>query len=215
MDRRIQKTRESIFSAFSSLLAHKRYSKITVQEIIDEANIGRSTFYSHFETKDDLLKALCSDIFDHVFSGELISESTHDFSSDNNNLKAKITHILYHLKDSKRDMKGILTCESGELFLSVLKKYLEQLFTEFMTSDHMDGIPKDYVVNHMAGSFVETVKWWMQNDMSQSPEELTRYFFLLFHRHYQQNNHDRMHLSSFQTSNDPHRETLVKMLDSK
>lgn len=177
MDRRIQKTRESIFNAFSSLLAHKRYSKITVQEIIDEANIGRSTFYSHFETKDDLLKALCSDIFDHIFSEELISESTHDFSCANNDLEAKITHILYHLKDSKRDIKGILSCESGELFLSVIKTYLEQLFTGFITKDSLGGIPKEYVVNHMAGSFVETVKWWIENDMAQSPEELTRYFF--------------------------------------
>ncbi|MEN6460384.1 MAG: TetR/AcrR family transcriptional regulator [Syntrophomonas sp.] len=177
MDRRIQKTRESIFGAFSFLLARKGYSKITVQEIIDEANIGRSTFYSHFETKDDLLKALCSDIFEHVFSEDLTSENTHDFSSAKNDLEAKITHILYHLKDSKRDMKGILRFESGELFLSVFKKYLEQLLREFVTNDSLDGIPEEYVVNHMVGGFVETVKWWIQNDMIQSPEELTKYFF--------------------------------------
>lgn len=177
MDRRIQKTRESIFNAFSSLLEHNGYSKITVQDIIDKANIGRSTFYSHFETKDDLLKALCSDIFDHIFSEDLISESTHDFSSVNNDLEAKITHILYHLKDSKRNIKGILSCESGELFLRVFKTYSEQLFIRSITNDGLDGIPKEYVVNHIVGSFVETVKWWIQNDMAQSPEELTRYFF--------------------------------------
>lgn len=177
MDRRMQKTRESIFTAFSSLLAQKRYSKITVQEIIDEANIGRSTFYSHFETKDDLLKALCSDIFDHIFSEELISEKTHDFSSADNDLKVKITHILYHLKDSKRDIKGILSCESGELFLNVFKTYLEKLFIGFTSEVGLNRIPKEYVVNHLAGSFVETVKWWVQNDMEQSPEEIARYFF--------------------------------------
>ena len=80
MDRRQRKTRNAIFQAFTRLLEKKTYSALTVQEIIDEADISRSTFYAHFETKDELLKAMCTDIFGHVFSHEIMSEEHHDFS---------------------------------------------------------------------------------------------------------------------------------------
>jgi len=175
MDRRIKKTREAIFSAFSALLSKKRYSQITVQEIIDEANIGRSTFYAHFETKDELLSALCRDMFEHVFSDDLVCELSHNFA-DNKKIDAKITHILYHLKDSRRDIKSILTHEGSEVFLTYFKQYLERLFTlsdDFTTAQ---DIPEDFILNHMVGSFVEAVKWWLKNDMRQTPEQIARYF---------------------------------------
>ena len=103
MDRRQRRTRSLIFRAFSALLEKKNYSSITVQDIIDEADIGRSTFYAHFDTKDELLKALCTDIFDHVFSEAILSEEKHDFSH-HSSFRDRITHILYHLQEKQQGL---------------------------------------------------------------------------------------------------------------
>lgn len=179
MDRRQQKSRQAIFEAFSKLLSSKSYTRITVQEIIDEANIGRSTFYSHFETKDDLLKEMCTDLFNHIFSDSLDTEGTHDFSIPDGNPNSMITHILYHLRDSKKNIVGILTSESGELFLRFFKQYLNELITQHLligVKRKNANVPDDFLVNHISGSFVEMVQWWLKNNMKQSPEELAECF---------------------------------------
>lgn len=174
MDRRQKKTRQAVYDAFTRLLEKKSYSNITVQEIIDEADIGRSTFYTHFETKDELLRALCTEIFEHVFSEDLQKEQTHDFSHSGGALDSEITHILYHLQDSRRYIKGILSSESGELFMRFFKEYLERLF-EGALSEKTSEIPQEYLLNHMVCDFAETVRWWMRND-SYSPEEVSHFF---------------------------------------
>ena len=51
MDRRQRKTREAIFSAFIALLSKRGFEQITVGEIIERADVGRATFYAHFESK--------------------------------------------------------------------------------------------------------------------------------------------------------------------
>ncbi len=175
MDRRQQKTRAAIIKAFSKLIEKKHYINLTVQDIIDEANIGRSTFYAHFETKDDLLKTLCTDIFKHVFSDELMSERNHDFSDGGNSLEAKLTHILHHVKDSETNIAGILSCESGELFMGYFKEHLAQMFSKYLNKLTVTA-PADFVLNHFVGSFAETVKWWVGKRMEYTPEETVRYY---------------------------------------
>ena len=179
MDRRQQKTRGAIFEAFSGLLSQKNYNKITVQEIIDTANVGRTTFYAHFETKDELLREMCTDLFDHVFSDRLNAELTHDFSFETGNSDALITHILYHLRDNNKNIIGILTCESGELFLQFFKQYLDELLATHMLEGVMpkkSEIPSDFMINHISGSFVNMVQWWFRGGLKQTPEELAKYF---------------------------------------
>lgn len=172
MDRRIQKTRRAIFDAFDSLIVKNDYSKISVQNIIDVANIGRSTFYEHFETKDDLLQAKCTELFEHIFSPDS-SEKTHAFPS-NSSLEDKLSHILFHLMDDKRVVKGILSSEGEEIFLRFFRNYMTDVVrtVELKTST----VPTEYLTNHMVASFVETVKWWVKRDFWETPELLTKYY---------------------------------------
>ncbi len=173
MDRRQRKTREAIFRAFTALLREERCDRITVQQIIDRADIGRTTFYSHFDTKDALLKSLCADIFDHVFSAELDRESAHDFSHDHGT-RARITHILCHLQEHLDALNGILSGESGAVFMSFFREKLAELFAPSIPSG--TGVPDDYLLNHLVCSFCETVRWWTKHTQ-YAPEEVSAFFF--------------------------------------
>lgn len=175
MDRRQQKTRQAIFGAFRNLLERKSFGSITVQEIIDEANVGRSTFYAHFETKDDLLKAMCTEIFQHVFSDDLKKESNHDFSHAGHDFGKEITHILYHLQDNEKNLKGLLSCDSGEIFMEYFKEYLYEMFPAFIKTLNYKA-PSEYILNISICSFAETVRWWITEHNQYTPEEIASYF---------------------------------------
>lgn len=171
MDRRIKKTKKSIYNAFTELLLREKYSKITIQEIIDLADIGRSTFYSHFETKDELLKSMCADMFDEMYSSKT------KLSSENPNFM--LLNILYHIRENEKIIKGVFLSESSEIFMKYFKDYFSNKIEQhFLVSydESAINIPKDFLINHIYGSFLAMVKWWVSGNMKQPPEELARYF---------------------------------------
>lgn len=179
MDRRQKKTRAAIFSAFSSLLAEKNYGRITVQDIIDTADVGRTTFYAHFETKDDLLRELCEELFGHIIASAADCTHTHGLYTDGSAPESVFCHLLQHLKENDRNILGLLSCDSSEIFLRYFKDSLEGLVrTQFVNQNRNvnKDIPADFLINHISGSFVEMVLWWIKNRMRQTPEELDRYF---------------------------------------
>ncbi len=179
MDRRQQKTRAAIFSSFSTLLSEKSYSKITVQEIIDRANVGRTTFYAHFETKDDLLKELCQELFSHIIDSAMDCTHTHGLYSDKNAPESVFCHLLQHLQENDNNILGLLSCESSEIFLRYFKDNLDDLIRSQFVNQNRNtntNIPADFLINHISGSFVEMVLWWLKGSMKQTPEKLDAYF---------------------------------------
>jgi AcrR family transcriptional regulator len=66
-DPRIARTRSLLWSTLVTLIDEQGYSGITVRDITTRARVNRSTFYRHFEDKDDLFRQGCSDLYDSIF----------------------------------------------------------------------------------------------------------------------------------------------------
>ena len=181
MDRRQRKTRELIFKAFIKLLSKKDFSQITVGEIIQQADVGRATFYAHFETKDFLLKALCEELFCHIFDAENKERSEHRHIFDCDALNAVFLHLFQHLQKNDNHILELLSCQNNELFLRYFKMNLQQLIVSQLTlfeTRKSDQLPDSFWINQIASTFVETVRWWVDNGMHESPETIAEYFYL-------------------------------------
>jgi AcrR family transcriptional regulator len=179
MDRRQQKTREAIFSAFSSLLSKKNYNQISVQEIIDEANIGRTTFYAHFETKEFLLKELCEELFNHIIDTAMGLSHNHYHYTCNCKTDSVFLHLLRHLQENDLNILELLSSENNEIFLRYFKSNLKRLIiSQYAEKGSLKNseLPEDYLVNHISSSFVEAVSWWISRKRKDTPEEITEYF---------------------------------------
>ena len=180
MDRRQRRSREAIFSAFTDLLSQKDFSRITVEEIIQKADVGRSTFYAHFETKEYLLKGLCQELFCHVFDGiDNHPDHRHIFQCDE--AEPVFEHLFRHLMTNDHNLLQLLSCPNNELFLQYFRAGLEQVALRQLPlfENRKDpGLPESFWVDHITSTFVETIRWWVANGMQESPETITRYFFL-------------------------------------
>ena len=180
MDRRQRKTRNLIFEAFIELLSEKSYNSMTVSDIIERADIGRATFYAHFETKDFLLKELCEELFGHIFeSGSGIASGRYIFQCDAPN--SVFLHLFQHLQKNDNNIM-LLTSQNNELFLHYFKANLNELIKRQLSlfePRRAKEIPEDLWIAHIASTFVETVRWWMDRRMKESPETITKYFFEL------------------------------------
>lgn len=175
MDRRQKKTRNAIFEAFIQLLGETDYAKITVGEIIARADVGRATFYAHFETKEFLLKELCRELFDHVFQ----DRGSAFFQCDAPD--SVFLHLFQHIGRNDSNILRLLRCRNNELFLDYFKENLAQALHDrpALFEHRRDSrLPEDFWVDHICATFTQTLRWWVEKGMSQSAQQITEYFML-------------------------------------
>lgn len=179
MDRRQRKSREAIFNAFIKLLSERDFNKITVAEIIEEANVGRATFYAHFETKDYLLKELCEELFCHIFDLTTNKNTEHRHIFECDEPDTVFLHLFKHLGKNDNNILELLSGKNNDLFLNYFKSNLNRLVKKQLISfdiNKSNKLPENFIINHITSSFVETVRWWVDNGMKETPEEINEYF---------------------------------------
>lgn len=180
MDRRQRKTREAIFYAFTQLLAHKDFARITVGEIIEKADVGRATFYAHFETKDFLLKEFCEELFCHIFDAADPDghDHRHIFACDTPD--SVFLHLLRHLQNNDHNILALLSSQNNELFWRYFRSGLGRLAESqlhLFTDRRPKNVPDDFWKHHIVATFIETLKWWLDNGRKETPETVADYFF--------------------------------------
>ena len=195
MDRRQERTREALFSALNRLLEKKHFAELSVQELLDEANIGRSTFYAHFRTKEDVARQLCAELLGHIFAsapkvgGHPHRACTACFAQgvcqahNQPGFECALCHILCHLKDNQARLAILFTEAGGSLFVREFRRHLEELFERGIlrpTSALSPAPPRDFLLNTLARSFLEMVRWWLHGHLDCPSEALARWFVAIY-----------------------------------
>lgn len=162
------------------LLTRKRFSAITVQEIIDEADVGRSTFYAHYQGKEDLMQALVDSICDHALS-PVEPEQSHDYTGKTDHLSA-IEHILCHIKERDSGVRALLRSDSASEFTRHLRSSLVG-HAQRVLPEHPAGaaaqVSREFLARHLAGGMVELILNWAEGGFCESEHDLAQRYLTL------------------------------------
>ena len=141
--------------------------------------MGRTTFYSHFETKDYLLRDLCEELFGHIIDSAAGLPPEHCYYACKTPTDSVFLHLLRHLQENDRNILELLSSQNNDIFLHYFKSNLKKLIVAHYADQGLlanSRLPEDYLVNHIAASFVETVAWWLSRRQPEPPEAIADYF---------------------------------------
>ncbi len=176
-DRRVRRTRGLLHEALFGLIGEKDYDRISVSEVLQRANVGRSTFYMHFRDKDDLFASAIQETIESMRAADPASGNPvgpiMGFS------RAVFEHI-----DSNRAAGGARMGRRGRAILhehlrAVLARWIRDEMaraTQVRARPPRGGIPTELVAQHVASTLVLVLDWWVDSDCASSPAEADALF---------------------------------------
>lgn len=170
-DRRSRRTRQSLHDALMGLMLEKRYDLITVQDIIDRADVGRSTFYAHYRDKEDLLVSGLEHMIDTV---------SQPFEEGNLENPQMILPLFQHVQEEHPRFKALvrgrcidLLFEKGQIYLG---QKIEAQLRSHLPVGQEPSVPLPVVAHYVSSNLTALLKWWIDNNMPYSPERMSEIF---------------------------------------
>jgi AcrR family transcriptional regulator len=177
VDRRVQKTQSLLRSALASLISEKPYEQIVVKEILDRANVGRSTFYTHFSDKDDLLTSSIHVMVETVRSAKLRRSATwHDRI-----LWFSLPIFEYHYAH-RHDGQPTAGDRGKAIHHDRLQQVLSDMITGAVRAEFAGRgttnktLPPELIVRYVASTFVLVLDWWLDGRNRLPPHEIDQLF---------------------------------------
>ena len=168
-DRRAQRTRQLLHDAMFSLMLEKRYDKITVQDIIDRANVGRSTFYAHFQDKEDLALSGMVQMLDQL--GQAVGQDASGGLS-----LMPVLALFQHVQENQHFFKALTRGRGLDLFFERGQVYwtqrLEATLQARLPPGQSSSVPIPIIATSVSGALITLLKWWLDNKMPYTPERM-------------------------------------------
>jgi AcrR family transcriptional regulator len=172
IDRRIQKTRKVLSQALLDLILEKGYERVTVQDILDRANVGRSTFYTHYENKEQLLRDGPRNLGLSLFDG---SDKAARPETDGRRLGFR--ELFQHVSQNLQLAKAMLGKNSGNIMLDSFRDQISRAIVDHYRS-HFSSEKRDkpllaYLSEAAASAVCSLLTFWVDDDLRLSVVEIS------------------------------------------
>jgi len=172
-DRRVGKSRKALKDALTDLILEKGYEGVTVQDVIDRADVGRSTFYAHYIDKDDLLMAILADL-------DVPGPDSSSWSVDDPAFGWTL-ELFRHFGSGKRLFTAVARGQSGALARRETTERLETLaraeLSRLKAARKLDAFRLELLVRFLVGTFIGFMDWWMREENEHLPPEQVDHAF--------------------------------------
>ncbi|HEX2492676.1 MAG TPA: TetR/AcrR family transcriptional regulator [Steroidobacter sp.] len=177
-DRRIQRTQQLLHGALMALVQEKGFESVTVQEIIDRANVGRATFYAHFDSKDDLLASGIERL--RVTLKERQRQALAAGVPDDARLFAFSHELFVHANEHRAVFRAMIGKRSGAVVQQLLHKMLVDLVRDevkqLASAPAADGTPVEAIAQFIGGGLFGLLIWWGNGKMRMPVDEVDATF---------------------------------------